>query len=268
MPTPQSDSVSEVVIGVLNTGVWPESKSFNDTDLGPVPSTWKGICQEGTNFNVSNCNRKLIGAHYFAKGYEAMVEPIDETNESKSARDDDGHDTHTSTITAGAAVQGASLLGYASGVALGMVTRAMIATYKVCWVGGCFSSNILAVREQAIIDNVNVLSMLLGGGMADYHRDSVAIGAFATMEKGIFVSCSTGNAWPNSFTVFYIAPCITTVGAGTIDCDFPAYVQLENGKNFSGVSLFKGDMLPDKPVLFIYACNASTASNEYKRSKL
>ncbi|KAL9678295.1 hypothetical protein QQ045_016138 [Rhodiola kirilowii] len=258
---PQSDSVSEVVIGVLDTGVWPESKSFDDTGLGPVPSTWKGICQEGTNFNASNCNRKLIGARYFAKGYEAMVGPIDETKESKSARDDDGHGTHTSTTTAGSAVQGASLLGYAPGVARGMAMRARIAAYKVCWVGGCFSSDILAALEQAIMDNVNVLSMSLGGGMADYHRDSVAIGAFAAMEKGIFVSCSAGNAGPNSFTLSNVAPWITTVGAGTIDRDFPAYVQLGNGKNFSGVSLFKGDMLPEKPVSFIYAGNASTASN-------
>ncbi|KAL9690949.1 hypothetical protein QQ045_011366 [Rhodiola kirilowii] len=123
------------------------SKSFDDTGLGPVSSTWKGICQEGTNFNVSNCDWKLIGARYFAKGYEAMVGPIDETKESKSTRDDDGHDTHTSTTT-GAAVQGASLLGYASGVARGMATRARIAAYKVCWVSGCFSSDLLAPLEQ------------------------------------------------------------------------------------------------------------------------
>uniref|UniRef100_A0A7N0VII0 Subtilisin-like protease SBT1.7 n=1 Tax=Kalanchoe fedtschenkoi TaxID=63787 RepID=A0A7N0VII0_KALFE len=258
---PQSDSVSEVIIGVLDTGVWPESKSFDDTGLGPVPSTWKGMCEEGTNFNASSCNRKLIGARYFAKGYEAMLGPIDETKESKSPRDDDGHGTHTSTTTAGSPVQGASLLGYAPGTARGMAARARVAAYKVCWIGGCFSSDILAALEQAISDNVNVLSMSLGGGMADYHRDSVSIGAFAAMEKGIFVSCSAGNAGPNSYTLSNVAPWITTVGAGTIDRDFPAYVQLGNGKNFSGVSLFKGDMLPEKQLSFVYAGNASTASN-------
>ncbi|KAL9665378.1 hypothetical protein QQ045_020797 [Rhodiola kirilowii] len=142
-----------------------------------------------------------------------------------------------------------------------MATRARIAAYKVCWVGGCFGSDILAALEQAIIDNVNVLSMSIGGGMADYHRDIIAIAAFAAMEKEIFVSCSARNAGPNNFTLSNVAPWITTVGAGTIDHNFSAYMQLENGKNFSGVSLFKGDMLPDKPVLFIYAGNASTTSN-------
>ncbi|KAK1560591.1 hypothetical protein Q3G72_028507 [Acer saccharum] len=44
---PKSNSASEVIIGVLDTGVWPESKSYDDTGLCPVPSNWKGIC-DGT----------------------------------------------------------------------------------------------------------------------------------------------------------------------------------------------------------------------------
>ncbi|KAL0377868.1 UNVERIFIED_CONTAM: Subtilisin-like protease SBT1.7 [Sesamum radiatum] len=94
---PESDSVSEVIVGVLDTGVWPESPSLDDTGLGPVPSSWKGECEIGTNFTKSNCNRKLVGARYFARGYEATLGPIDESKESRSPRDDDGHGTHTSS---------------------------------------------------------------------------------------------------------------------------------------------------------------------------
>lgn len=260
---PQSNSESDVIIGVLDTGVWPESKSFDDTGLGPVPGTWKGACESGTNFNSSNCNRKLIGARYFAKGYEATLGPIETSKESKSPRDDDGHGTHTASTAAGSVVSGASLFGYAPGTARGMAPRARIAAYKVCWVGGCFSSDIVAAIDQAIADNVNVLSMSLGGGMSDYFRDSVAIGAFSAMEKGILISCSAGNAGPSAYSLSNSAPWITTVGAGTLDRDFPAFVSLGNGKNFSGVSLYRGNSnaAPTALTPFVYAGNASNATS-------
>ncbi|CAN0863806.1 Subtilisin-like protease SBT1.7 [Linum grandiflorum] len=249
---PQANTVGEVVVGVLDTGAWPESRSYDDAGFGPVPSSWKGKCEVGTNFTVSHCNRK---------GYEATIGRVDELKESRSPRDDDGHGTHTSTTAAGSAVDGASLFGFAAGTARGMATRARVAVYKVCWMGGCFSSDILAAMDVAIQDGVNVLSMSLGGGTSDYYRDSVAIGAFSAMEKGILVSCSAGNSGPTSYSLSNVAPWITTVGAGTMDRDFPAMVRLGNGKNYSGVSLYKGSLLNSKPLPFVYAANASNATN-------
>ncbi|KAL3833277.1 hypothetical protein ACJIZ3_008013 [Penstemon smallii] len=181
-------------------------------------------------------------------------------SESKSPRDDDGHGTHTSSTAAGSVVSGASLFGFAPGTARGMAPHARVAVYKVCWLGGCFSSDILAAMDKAIDDNVNVLSLSLGGGTSDYFRDSVAIGAFAAMEKGILVSCSAGNAGPSSYSLSNVAPWITTVGAGTLDRDFPAFVSLGNGQNFSGVSLFKGDSLPSKLLPLVYAGNVSNVT--------
>lgn len=258
---PESYSASDVIVGVFDTGVWPESKSFDDTGLGPIPSSWKGQCESGNNFNSSNCNRKLIGARFFSKGYTAALGPINELKESNSPRDDDGHGTHTSTTAAGSVVPDANLLGYASGTARGMAARARVAIYKVCWLGGCFSSDILKAMDTAIEDNVNVMSLSLGGGMSNYYRDSVAIGAFAAMEKGILVSCSAGNAGPSSYSLSNLAPWITTVGAGTLDRDFPAYASLGNGLNYSGVSLYRGDTVPSKMLPFVYAGNASNATN-------
>ncbi|XP_047334413.1 subtilisin-like protease SBT1.7 [Impatiens glandulifera] len=260
---PDSNSVSEIIVGVLDTGVWPESKSFDDAGLGPIPSSWKGICESGTNFSSVNCNRKLIGARYFSKGYEASLgQPIDVTKESKSPRDDEGHGTHTATTAAGSPVSGASLFGYAPGTAKGMASQARVAVYKVCWLGGCFSSDIMAALDSAISDNVNIISMSLGGGDTDYYRDIVAIGAFSAMEKGILVSCSAGNGGPGPYSLTNVAPWITTVGAGTLDRDFPVYVVLGNGLNFSGVSLYPGDSrFGDKLYPLVYAGNVSNATN-------
>jgi len=258
---PASASLSEVIVGVLDTGVWPEIKSFDDTGLGPIPSTWKGSCEVGKNFNSSSCNRKLIGAQYFSKGYEAAFGPIDETMESKSPRDDDGHGTHTATTAAGSAVSGASLFGYASGIARGMATEARVAAYKVCWLGGCFSSDILAAMEKAVADGVNVMSMSIGGGLSDYTRDTVAIGAFRAAAQGILVSCSAGNGGPSPGSLSNVAPWITTVGAGTLDRDFPAFVSLGDGKKYSGISLYSGKPLSDSLVPLVYAGNVSNSTS-------
>ncbi|XP_047161149.1 subtilisin-like protease SBT1.7 [Vigna umbellata] len=260
---PASQQQSQVIIGVLDTGVWPELKSLDDTGLGPVPATWKGECEVGSNMNSSHCNRKLVGARFFSKGYESALGPVDLSTESKSARDDEGHGSHTLTTAAGSVVPEASFFGLASGTARGMAPQARVAVYKVCWLGGCFSSDIAAGIDKAIEDGVNVLSMSIGGSLLEYYRDIIAIGTFSATSHGILVSMSAGNGGPSSSTLSNVAPWITTVGAGTLDRDFPAYITLGNGKTYTGASLYSGKPLPDSPLPLVYAGNASNSSVGY-----
>uniref|UniRef100_A0A162A3Y3 Inhibitor I9 domain-containing protein n=1 Tax=Daucus carota subsp. sativus TaxID=79200 RepID=A0A162A3Y3_DAUCS len=42
-----------VIVGMLDTGIWPESKSFEDESFGAPPSKWKGTCQSN-NFTCNN----------------------------------------------------------------------------------------------------------------------------------------------------------------------------------------------------------------------
>eukprot|EP00249_Psilotum_nudum_P004112 c17650_g3_i1 orf=580-1872(+) len=258
---PSSDYGDDVIVGVLDTGVWPERPSYSDHKLGPVPGHWKGECEAGTDFNSSLCNKKLIGARSFYKGYEAATGPINETVEYKSARDNDGHGTHTSSTAAGRYAYRANLLGYASGTARGIAPRARIAIYKVCWINGCFNSDILAAFESAIADGVNVISLSVGGEAGPYFLDSIAIGAFGAMENGIVVSCSAGNSGPDSLSVANVAPWILTVAASTLDRDFPAVVTLGNGASYVGSSLYSGKGLGHEPLPVIYAGNAGLNGN-------
>ncbi|KAM0031905.1 putative cucumisin [Helianthus debilis subsp. tardiflorus] len=246
----ESDFGSDLVIGVLDTGIWPERQSFNDRGLGPVPVKWKGTC---VGFP---CNRKLIGAKYFSAGYEATNGKMNETLEHRSPRDSDGHGTHTASIAAGRYVFPASTLGYARGVAAGMAPKARLAAYKVCWNAGCFDSDILAAFDSAVSDGVDVISLSVGGVVVPYYLDAIAIGAYGASDHGVFVSASAGNGGPGGLTVTNIAPWVTTVGAGAIDRDFPADVKLGNGKLIPGVSVYGGPALAQHRLYpLIYAGN-------------
>ncbi|KAL8049772.1 hypothetical protein ABFX02_06G041000 [Erythranthe guttata] len=258
-----SDKLSDydVVVGVLDTGIWPESPSFNDTGMTRIPAHWKGTCETGRGFAKSHCSRKIVGARVFYRGYEAASGKINEQDEYKSPRDEDGHGTHTAATVAGVPVRGANLLGYAYGTARGMAPGARVAAYKVCWKSGCFSSDILSAVDRAVADGVNVLSISLGGGVSSYYRDSLSIGAFGAMEKGVFISCSAGNGGPDPISLTNVSPWVTTVGASTMDRDFPATVKLGTGEILTGASLYRGqrNLLVNKQYPLIY--HGSNSSN-------
>ncbi|XP_042413975.1 subtilisin-like protease SBT1.5 [Zingiber officinale] len=263
----ESDFGSELVIAVVDTGITPGHRSFADSDLGLAPSRWRGQCVSGPGFPASSCNRKLIGARYFSAGYEATSGRMNESVELRSPRDTDGHGTHTASIAAGRYVFPASTLGYARGVAAGMAPKARLAAYKVCWVAGCFDSDILAAFDSAVADGVDVVSLSVGGVVVPYYLDAIAVGAFAAAEAGIFVSASAGNGGPGGLTVTNVAPWVATVGAGSMDRDFPADVKLGNGRVLPGVSVYGGPSL-DSGRLYplVYAGVAQGAGDGYSSS--
>lgn len=141
-----------------------------------------------------------------------------------------------------------------------MATKARIAAYKICWSLGCFDSDILAAMDEAVSDGVHVISLSVGasGYAPQYYHDSIAIGAFGASQHGVVVSCSAGNSGPGSYTSTNIAPWILTVGASTIDREFPADVILGDGRVFGGVSLYDGDDLPDYKLPLVYGADCGS----------
>ncbi|PQP99310.1 subtilisin-like protease SBT3.6 isoform X2 [Prunus yedoensis var. nudiflora] len=233
------------IIGIMDTGIWPESVSFRDDGMGDVPSRWRGICQEGEKFNRSHCNRKIIGARWYIKGYEAEFGNLNTSDgfEFRSPRDAGGHGTHTASTAAGASIENASFMGLAAGLARGGAPSARLAVYKVCWAtGGCSSADLLAAFDDAIFDGVDVLSASLGSPppLPSYVEDVVSIGSFHAVAKGISVICSAGNSGSYPQTVINSAPWIFTVAASTIDRAFPTVITLGNNQTVVGQALYTG----------------------------
>ncbi|CAN0880005.1 Subtilisin-like protease SBT4.15 [Linum grandiflorum] len=224
-PTMESD----IIIGVLDTGVYPDAPSFNDTGFGPPPLKWKGKCDSGPNF--TGCNNKVIGARFYDLDY------LDPDYDILSPADFDGHGSHTSSTAAGTPVPDASLYGIAKGTARGGVPSARIAMYKVCWTNGCDDVNLLAGFDDAIADGVDVISISIGGSAKAFHLDTIAIGSFHAMKKKIVVSCSAGNVGPSLGTVQNVAPWILTVAASNVDRQFKTAVKFANGMKSAGISL-------------------------------
>ncbi|KDP32632.1 hypothetical protein JCGZ_13182 [Jatropha curcas] len=237
----------DAIIGNLDTGVWPESKSFGDEGIGPLPSKWRGICQNDTT--GVRCNRKLIGARHFNKGYASFVGPLNST--FNTARDHSGHGTHTLSTAGGGFVAGANVFGNGNGTAKGGSPFARVAAYKVCWPpvngsGECFDADIIAGFEAAISDGVDVLSVSLGAEPTEYSEDLIAIGAFHAVMKGTVVVASAGNSGPEPQTVSNTAPWIITVGASTIDREFTTYVALGSKRHLKGTSLSERGLPAEK----------------------
>ncbi|TYH00449.1 hypothetical protein ES288_A10G277600v1 [Gossypium darwinii] len=249
---------SNIIIGMLDTGIWPESESFNDEGFGPPPKKWKGICQGSSNFT---CNNKIIGARYYKA--DKNFHPTD----IQSPRDSEGHGSHTSSIAAAALVHKASLSGLASGLARGGVPSARIAVYKICWANGCSDADILAAFDDAIADGVDVISLSVGGSFAiDYFNDSIAIGAFHSMKNGILTSNSAGNSGPQLASITNVSPWSLSVAASTIDRKFFTEVKLGNGEMYKGTSIntveLKHNLYP-----LIYGGDAPNTKKGYDSSE-
>ncbi|KAK7820490.1 subtilisin-like protease sbt4.6 [Quercus suber] len=211
---------SDIRIGVIDSGIWPESDSFSDEGYGPPPKKWKGTCDGGLNFT---CNNKIIGARFYTLDIH-----------SNSARDEEGHGSHTASIAAGNKVAGANFYGLANGNARGGGPSARIATYRICGPGGCTDDSIIGAFDDAIADGVDIITISVSGSPRPFNFDSIAIDSFHAMEKGILTVQSAGNDGPFPSTVGSVAPWLFFVAASSTDRRIIDKVVLGNAKTLIG----------------------------------
>ncbi len=230
-----------VIVGVIDTGIWPEHPSFADDGSYPAPSTSRPVpCEFGSSDPDDppfTCNNKLIGARQELATYRALL-PLG--NDFDSARDHAGHGTHTSSTAAGDAGVEATTLGIPRGKISGIAPRAQVIMYKGLGEQGGFTSDLVSAINDAVADGVDVINYSIGGGASVTSGDDIAF-LFAA-DAGVFVATSAGNSGPDPGTIGGPAsvPWLTSVGASTQRRSFKGTVVLGNGSSYTGVSLTQG----------------------------
>lgn len=248
------DAGHGVIFGVLDTGVWPEHPSFADQgNLAAPPPKADGTprkCDFGTNpltHERFSCNNKLIGGAAFLDTYREQHGGASET--FWTARDSDGHGTHTGSTSAGDTLDSAKIFGVERGPLRGIAPGAWVSVYKVCGKEGCFSSDSAAAIAQAVRDGVQVINFSISGG-TEPSTDPVELAFLDAYAAGVFVATSAGNSGPEPGTVNHLSPWVTTVGASTQRREFASTLTLSAGDKtltLRGSSITAG--VPVSPVV-------------------
>lgn len=211
-----------VVIGVVDSGIWPEHPSFaDDGSYGPLPG-WAGTCDSGEDAAFS-CNNKLIGARYYKESFESVYQL--QPGEFVSPRDADNHGTHVASTAGGNEGVTAVLNGTEVATVSGIAPRARIAMYKACWNSsytnpqgqperGCFGGDTMAAIDQAVADGVDIINYSISGSFTNITTPQAAAKLRAA-QAGVFVAVSAGNSGPTASTVGTPAPWVTSVAAST-----------------------------------------------------
>ena len=241
-----------IIIGIVDTGIWPESKSFTDRDatgklLYQQIAGFHGKCDSAEivpdgSWDANLCNKKLIAAQHFNSGWGgdagvAAALPW----EFLSPRDYSGHGSHTASTAGGNNGVQATGPAAALGKISGMAPRARIAAYKVCWetlnpaVGGCFTSDSVAAIDQAVADGVDVINFSISGTTNNF-LSAVEVAFLNAANAGVFVATSAGNSGPGASTVAHPSVWATTVANGTHDRNGIGSTTLGNGTTYSGSS--------------------------------
>lgn len=235
----------DIVIGVVDTGIYPDHPSFAATDgvkpYGPHP-TFKAACATDPRVPEGFCNEKIVGAQYFFESSKSSGVVNASDPDVNSPLDGNGHGTHCAGTAAGnygvpVVVNGASY-GFASGAA----PRARLAIYKALTADGKGqNSDIIMAVEQAIKDGVQILSLSLGPNAAAVGSvtflDTFEIACLGAAQAGVFVVQAAGNTGPGVSTVTSWSPWLTSVGASTMDRSYPNSLFTGDGKSFSGEGL-------------------------------
>lgn len=222
-----------VVIGVVDSGIAPDSPAFADVPgLGRDPERFAGACADAEEWSTASCNRKVVGAQWFVDGFGADRIRASET---LSPLDALGHGTQVASVAAGNAGVTVRVDGRDAGRFGGVAPQARIAAYKACWGApdpdddGCSTADLVTAVDRAVADGVDVLNLAVAGGTGVDALQRATLGA---AEADIVVIGAAGNAGRSAYAA-HSAPWVTTVGS-TVGRTARGSVRIVGGPTFVG----------------------------------
>ena len=190
-----------MIVGVLDTGFWPENPSFAPLpeprpDAAVIAAKWHGTCDAGSDPDPANrvtCNNKVIGARWFDDGGLSDSVP----DEFLSPRDRNSHGSHTASTAAGNNGPTACVNGASYGTVSGMAPAARLAIYKIGWhqpdgTASGSTEDIAAAIDQATADGVDVINLSFSGSRT-FVVDPVELAFLFAADAGVFAATSAGN---------------------------------------------------------------------------
>jgi minor extracellular serine protease Vpr len=222
-----------VVIGVVDSGIAPESPAFADVPgLGSDPRDFAGACGVGEDWSAEDCTRKVVGARWFVDGFGA--DRI-RSSESLSALDVLGHGTQVASVAAGNAGVSVRVEDRDAGRFGGVAPQARVAAYKACWGApdpsgdGCSTADVVSAVDAAVADGVDVLSLALAGGAG---IDTLQLALLGAAEADVVVVGAAGNAAGAAYAA-HAGPWVTTVGSA-VGRMSRGRVALPGGRSWTG----------------------------------
>jgi len=264
-----------VVIGVVDSGIWPENPSFAAIPMSGLAAQrrYPGssfTCVAAERWSSDDCTAKIVSAKWFVDGFGA-----DNLSRAEylSARDGSGHGSHTAAIAAGNTGVSVRTNGQDFGAIQGTAPGAGLAIYKACWVApdpdddGCTTADTVMALDQAVSDGVDVLSYSIDDG-SDVGRDlsggAVQTAFLNAAAAGVFVATAAGDDGPAPASVSHQSPWVTTVAASQ-RAAYRGVVTLGNGRQLDGAMAAS---TPIPPTRFVSAADLAAPGFSLRQARL
>ncbi|XP_024628899.1 cucumisin [Medicago truncatula] len=154
----RAHSESDIIIGVIDSGIWPESSSFNVEGLSSPPRKWKCACQ------AIEFKSRHYKSYYPKDFFKENIVSLGDTSE---------HGTHTTSTAVGNPVSIANMFGLRKGTIKGGASSARIVVYKINTVidaNGLVLEQINSeITTVGLIRHRNILPLLVHIRRSDCH---------------------------------------------------------------------------------------------------